>query len=211
MKVTKIVLIAVCACMAVPAAASAAEPATELWTEEACQSAAKKEHWWERVWADITLHRNRANVWPEPFNLPDREVVRDPFRIMADNGWKLQNTFGDHLFAVETNELTYAGEMKLHWMLTQVPPHRRQIYVLEADNQPATATRVASVYRRMAEISPQEPAYPVKTTRIIPPSGDGSYLDNLDQTYRSSMPLPRLPASAPPVGGTVGVGPAGTY
>ncbi len=208
MKVAKIALIAVSVCMAVSAAASATEPASELWTEEAGQAVAKKEHWWERVWADVTLHRNRVNVWPEPFNLPDREAVRDPFRIMADNGWKLQNTFGDHLFAEGTNELTYAGEMKLHWMLTQVAPHRRQFYVLEADTQPATAARIASIYKRMAQIDPEATAYSVQTTRIIPPSGDGSYLDNLDQTYRSSMPLPRLPATAPPVGGTDGTGPA---
>ena len=205
MKVAKIALIVVLAYVAIPGAASADEPATELWTEQAVQSVAQQEHWWHRFWADVNLHRKRVNVWPEPFNMPDREAVRDPFRIMADNGWKLQNTFGDHLFAADTNELTYAGEMKLHWLLTQVPPHRRQVYVLETDNQAATAMRVASVYRRMAEISPHAATCPVQTTRIIPPAGDGSYLDNLDQTYRSSMPLPRLPASAPPVGGTVGV------
>ena len=34
--------------MAVLVAASAAEPATKLWTEEAGQAPAKKEHWWER-------------------------------------------------------------------------------------------------------------------------------------------------------------------
>jgi hypothetical protein len=211
-KVAKIVLVALSACLALTVTASAAEPATELWTEEACQSPAEKEHWWQRWWAGVHLHRNRVNVWPEPFNLPDRETVRNPFRIMADNGWKLQNTFGDHLFSAETNELTYAGEMKLHWMLTQVPPHRRQVYVLEAKDQPATAARVASVYRHMAQISPGAAACSVQTTRIAPPAGDGSYLDNLDQTYQSSMPLPRLPVMGPATGATVGSGSVpGTY
>jgi hypothetical protein len=204
-KVAKIALIAVSACMVSSVAASAAEPATKAWTEEACQTPVEKENWWDRWWAEVHLHRNRVNVWPEPFNLPDREAVRNPFRIMADNGWKLQNTFGDHLFSVETNELTYAGEMKLHWLLTQLPPHRRHVYVLEADDQPATAARVASIHRNMAEISPGA-ACTVQTTRIVPPSGDGSYLDNLDQTYRSSMPLPRLPVMGPAAGATVGGG-----
>jgi hypothetical protein len=173
---------------------------------------AAKQNWWDKLWAEMDLHRNRVNVWPEPFNLPDREAVREPFRTMADNGWKLQNTFGHHLFSPETNELTYAGQMKLHWLMTQVPPHRRQVFVLEADQQPLTAARVASIYHHLAQIAPEASACAVQTTRIVPRGGDGSYLDNLDQTYRSSMPLPRLPAAARGGGGPANVGPsAGSY
>jgi hypothetical protein len=195
--VTKILLIAVIACLALRSASAGDPPAAEIWAEHSAYASEAKQNWWHRFWADVHLHRNRVNAWPEPFNLPDRESVRDPFRTMADNGWRLQNTFGHHLFASETNELTYAGQLKLHWLLTQVPPHRRQIYVLEADHQPATTARVASIYHHLAQIAPEATACPVQTTRIVPRGGDGSYLDNLDQTYRSSMPLPRLPGGAP--------------
>ena len=202
---TKIVLAVVFAFLAVDGVPAADGPAVELWSDQPA-AMAHKENWWHDFWAEVDLHRRRVNVWPEPFALQDRELVRDPFRIMADNGWKLQNTFGDHLFEPETHELTYAGQMKLRWIFTQLPPHRRQIFVVEGDAQPATATRVASVYKNMAKIAPEAASCPVQTTKIKPPGGDGSYLDSLDQTYRSSMPLPRLPAPTPNAGATLDAG-----
>jgi hypothetical protein len=203
--VTKIALVVSFAFLIVGAVTAADQPSAGLWSEKHAATA-HKTNWWHDFWADVELHRRRVNVWPEPFALQDRELVRDPFRIMADNGWKLQNTFGDHLFEPDENELTYAGQMKLRWILSQLPPHRRSIFVVEGETQPATAGRVASVYKHMAEIAPDAASCPVQTTKIIPPGGDGSYLDSLDQTYRSSMPLPRLPAPQPAVGATSGSG-----
>jgi len=119
---------------------------------------------------------------------------------MADNGWKLQNTLSDHLFDPEKHELSYAGQLKLRWILTQIPPHRRQIYVLETHQRKDTATRVASVYEHMAEIAPYS-ACPVFVTQIAPRGGDGSYLDDIDQTYRANLPPPVLPAMGSEGGG----------
>jgi hypothetical protein len=161
-------------------------------------------HGWHDFWAGVDLHRQRVNAWPDPFVLPDRDLVRNPFRLMADNGWKLQNTLSDHLFVPDTNELTYAGQLKLRWVMTQVPPHRRQLFVLEGPSEAATATRVASVYKSLGEIAPGTPPCAVFTTRIAPPAGDGSYLDHVDQSYRISMPAPRLPAGAVNMGGPIG-------
>jgi hypothetical protein len=201
----KIAFAVVFALLAVERLAPADELAGCLWSSKSSAATCGK-GWWRNLWAKYDAHQSRVNVWPEPFVLQDRELVRDPFRIMADNGWKLQNTFGNHLFSPETNELTYAGQTKLHWILTQLPPHRRQVFVVEADTQANTATRVASIYETIAAIAPDAPSCPVLTTRILPPGGDGSYLDALDQTYRSSIPLPRLPAPPPPVGSTMNSG-----
>ena len=107
---------------------------------------------------------------------------------MVDNGWKAQNTFTDYLFDPGTNELTGAGQAKLYHILTQIPPHRRQVYVLEATTQEETAARVASVYRSIAQIAPDTNPCAVMTTKIVPRGGEGWYVYEVEQKYRSSIP-----------------------
>jgi len=148
--------------------------------------------WWHDFRHQFETHRRRVNAWPAPFSVEERKLVRTPFHIMADNGWKLQNTLSDHLFTPEENKLTYAGQLKLRWILTEIPPHRRQVYVLEAYRREDTATRVASVYEHLAEIAPQT-ACAVFVTQIAPRGGDGSYLNAMDQAYKAALPSPSLP------------------
>lgn len=166
------------------------------------------ENWWHNFWGHVELHRNRVNVWPEPFVRQDRETVRHPFRQMVDNGWKSQNTLSDYLFDPGTNELTVAGQAKLHYILTQVPPHRRQVYVLEAATQEETAVRVASVYRSITQIAPDTSPCAVMTTKIVPRGGEGWYLYDVEQAYRQFTPPPRL--SSVVGGGFTGGGGAGS-
>jgi len=164
--------------------------------EPVAQASGGRLHAWSQQWHEfvdlVHMHSSRSNAWPEPFVVPDRESVRSPFRIMADNGWREQNTFSDFLFSDE-NELNYAGREKLKSILTQLPPHRRQFYIVEADRPDQTASRVASVYQHMAEVSPGCAPYPVFTTRLEPRYGDGRYLNNVDHSYDSTLPDPRLP------------------
>jgi hypothetical protein len=129
---------------------------------------------------------------------------------MADNGWKLQHTFSHHLFEPETNVLNYAGRVKMQHILTQVPPHRRQVYVLEGQNPQETTNRVASVYETIAQIAPGMPPCAVLTTKIEPPGGSGAYWDYLDQSYRLSLPPPRLPSTGVGGGSTSSGQDAGT-
>ena len=159
------------------------------------------ETWWHKMWSQVELHRSRVNTWPEAFAPYDREAVRGPFRQIVDNGWKSQNTFTDYLFDPGTNELTRAGQAKLYHVLTQVPPHRRQVYVLEAATQEETATRVVSVYRSIAQIAPESSPCAVMTTRIVPRGGEGWYLYDVERSYRQNMPQPRLLNSGPGGGG----------
>ena len=161
---------------------------------------------WHEFVSRMKMHYARSNAWPEPFEGPDREAVRSPFRMMADNGWREQNTFGEFLFS-ETNELNPAGRDKLKSILTQLPPHRRQIFIVEAERPEQMAVRVASVYDYMAHVSPGCEPYPVYTTRLIPPYGSGRYLNDVDQSYDSSLPDPRLPTTTY---GTVFAGGAAT-
>jgi hypothetical protein len=159
---------------------------------------------WNEFWAEFDLHRRRVAAWPEPFAVRDREAVRNPFCTMADNGWKQQNTLNSDLFQIETHELNHAGKIKLRQMLTELPPHRRQIYVLEGPTSEATSGRVASVYKNLADIAPDQHSCTVMTTRIPAPSGEGWYLYDVEHSYRTTVPAPRLPASS--VGGASGCG-----
>jgi len=149
--------------------------------------------WWQRLKSQVDLHRKRVNVWPEPFVSHDRELVRGPFRQMADNGWKTQNTFSDYLFDPGSNELTVAGQAKLNYIVTQTPPHRRQVYVLEGATQEETAARVASVYRYLAGAAPDASPCAVMTTKIAPRGGEGWYAYEVEQAYRATLPTPRIP------------------
>lgn len=163
--------------------------------------------WWHDFRHRFETHRRRVNAWPAPFSVEERKLVRTPFQIMADNGWKLQNTLSDHLFTPEENKLTYAGQLKLRWILTEIPPHRRQVYVMEAHKREDTATRVASVYEHLAEIAPRT-ACAVFVTQIAPRGGDGSYLNAMDQAYKAALPSPSLPGMSSGGGESSGSGDA---
>jgi uncharacterized membrane protein YgcG len=159
---------------------------------------------WREFWEQFELSRRRVNAWPESSSLPDRELARTPFRMMADNGWKLQTTLDDHLFHRETQELNYAGALKLQWITNELPPHRRQVYVLEGKTPEATSLRVASVYKYLAETCPGQQPCQVVTTRIRPPSGEGSYLYSIEHAYEQTVPPPRLRSQGGGSGGASG-------
>ena len=71
---------------------------------------------------------------------------------MVDSGWQLQNTIPDELFNAETQELTHAGEMKVQWILTQMPARRRAVFVLRGSTPEITETRVKSVEKAAAGV-----------------------------------------------------------
>lgn len=145
---------------------------------------------WHRFWSQVELHRRRVNAWPQPFATHDRELVRGPFRQMADNGWKSQNTFTDYLFDPQSHELTLAGHAKLRHLLTQLPPHRRQVYVVEGLSPEETAARVASVYQAIAQIAPEAGPCAVMTTKIAPRGSEGWYTNEIEEAYRDSVAAP---------------------
>lgn len=151
---------------------------------------------WSEFWAEFDLHRRRVEAWPEPFVLPDREAVREPFRTMADNGWKQQNTLNEEWFRKESNELSQAGQIKLRQMQHELPPHRRQVYVLEGATPEITSARIASVGKYLAEIAPDQPICTVLTTRIPAPVGTAWYV----QGTHLSPPYWAGPAQVPAAG-----------
>jgi hypothetical protein len=156
---------------------------------------------WHNFWHEVDLHRRRVAYWPEPFVLPDRELVRQPFRTMVDNGWVLETTLVDAMFDGETQELTYGGRQKVRWIMLEAPPHRRHVFVLEAATPDATAARLDSVQRWIAEIAPGAAPNCISTTNIAPRGGSGYYLDEIQDAYRQTVPSPRLPPAVSGGGG----------
>ena len=122
----------------------------------------------QRFWHRVSVDWHRNNAWPKPFAAADREAYFAPLRVQNDNGWRLQNTLVHQLFNSESQELNQAGEMKVHWIVTQAPMHRRTVYVLRGSNPEATAIRVDSVQQAIANLVPSGPLPEVLLTDTAP-------------------------------------------
>jgi hypothetical protein len=151
---------------------------------------------WTEFWLGVNVDCHRMKCWPKPFVYADRQSVRTPLMLMADNGWRLQNTLGDDFFETETQQLTRAGQLKVQSILRDSPLHRRAVYVLRGENAETSAIRLDSVQRSVAGMVQEGELPPVSLTDSVPRGGSGDYYDQVDRSYRSSMPTPRLPEMA---------------
>jgi hypothetical protein len=149
---------------------------------------------WNEFWHQFHLDYKRNQVWPDPFRHGDRDATRAPFIVMTNNGWRLNNTLGHDLFDAEKNELNHAGWRKVRWIVTEAPVHRRSIYVLYGPNPAATQARLESVRQSVIGIVGEEMMPPIMLTNRAPRGVAGDYVDQVDRSYRSSIPAPVLPA-----------------
>jgi hypothetical protein len=160
----------------------------------------------QAVWVDQTAryvkHGYHANAdWPWPYVCPDRVAVREPFALMVNNGWRRQNLLGPHHFKSPT-ELTTAGELRVHWVMTQAPLERRTIFI-ERDLAPeVTEQRLATVreYATRVVLDGQMPQ--VADTHLVSEGRPASMVDATNVRFQESMPPPVLPAVIGESGGT---------
>jgi hypothetical protein len=156
----------------------------------------------EAVWVERMVHYIRSGyhqneMWPWPYVCPDRAAVREPFAIMVNNGWRRQNLLGPHHFDAETGQLTTAGELKVHWIMTQAPPDRRSIFVERSLNPQQTAERVAVARQFAAQVSIDSRTPEVSETHLVSEGRPAASVDAVYTRYNESMPPPVLP---PPTG-----------
>jgi len=151
--------------------------------------------WIVKFLHSVARDTKRRNCWPEPFVHADRYDARAPFAIMVDNGWRRQNMIGDHHFVDEKAELTQAGQLKIRWILTEVPQQHRTIYVHKAVDADITAARVLNVQAYAANIAPEGQMPAVLTTDIPSLGWPASRVDIIGRKFESSIPDPRLPAA----------------
>jgi hypothetical protein len=150
---------------------------------------------WNEFWHRVKVDFHRNNAWPQPFIVADRAAAREPFCIMENNGWRMQNTIGTFLFDAETQQLNRAGELKLKWILTQAPEHRRAVFVLQGDTPLDTQRRVESVQLAISKMIPEGALPPVMITDEEPDGASGEYLDAITRSLQATLPPPRLPVS----------------
>ena len=137
-----------------------------------------------------------ANVmWPRQFVPAARRGVCETYAAMINNGWRRQNLLGDYHFQPESNELTPAGELKVAWILTQAPLHRRNIYVQRAAGEAGTSARVASVHQYSANLSPAVPDVQVNDTHIVAEGHKAGTVDSMFVGFQENRPPPVLPAN----------------
>lgn len=153
---------------------------------------------WTEFWDRVHLDWHRMNCWPEPFLHADKDLVRQPLLAMTDSGWRMENTLSDHLFDAERQTLTQAGALKVRWIVTQAPPHRRTVFVLRGATPEATLARVDAVQEVVTQLAPQGNRPEVLLTDVIPVGGSGDYFDAVDRRLKESIPPPRLPGTAGP-------------
>jgi hypothetical protein len=134
-------------------------------------------------------------MWPWPYQCPDRIAVREPFCLMVNNGWRRQNLLGAHHFNASTNQLTTAGELRVQSIMTQAPVDRRNIYIersLEADTNAARLTAVRDYATRVSTDgrTPQ-----VEETHLVSEGRPAAVVDATNVKFMQAMPAPVLPAA----------------
>ena len=167
--------------------------AASMFVSSAAQ--AQRAYGWDSFWHNVGVSAKRMNHYPEPFIYSDRQATREPFRIMVQNGWQLQNTVGDAYFHPESQELTRAGELKVRNIVLQSPEPYRTVHVLRGNNADVTAIRLDSVQQVVASAIPSGAMPPVVETGTQLRGTPGEYVDHTIRGAATSRPAPVLPAS----------------
>jgi hypothetical protein len=156
--------------------------------------------WFEDSYHNIKRGYHRNVAWPWPHVCPDRVAAREPFRVMVDNGWRRQNLLGPHHFNAETHRLTTAGELRVHWIMTQAPPERRSIFIERAAQPDVTAERLAVVreYAAQVAIDGQEPQ--AFESHLVSEGRPASVVDATNVRFYESVKAPVLPAPITGIG-----------
>jgi hypothetical protein len=162
-----------------------------FWTLLASAAPAKAQ-WMSNLWEGSHLQYKRNANWPEPFIRPDRESVTLPFGLMVANGWRRQNLLSDYHFQDDNFQLNQAGELKLRFILTQMPPNRRIVFVQRGLTPDVTSARIDMVQRSATRMLPAG-AVPEIVESDLPNDGwPADEIDSITKGFNSSRPSPRV-------------------
>jgi hypothetical protein len=148
--------------------------------------------WFESFKQKVKIDYKRNKYWPEPFIWADRKAVIAPFSQMVANGWRRQNLLSDYHFNDTETQLNVAGEAKVRYILTQMPPSRRTIFVQRGLTGEETASRVNLVHHAALGIVPMG-VMPNIAESDLP--NDGWPADDIDavaRKFNATRPAPRL-------------------
>jgi len=148
--------------------------------------------WFTTFWQKVKIDYKRNKYWPEPFIWADRKATIAPFSQMVANGWRRQNLMSDYHFNDTDTQLNVAGEAKIRYILTQMPPSRRTIFVQRGLTPEETASRINLVHHTALSILPIG-AMPNIAESNLP--NDGWPADDIDavaRKFNATRPDPRL-------------------
>ena len=171
-------------------------PALVVGLTLAAEAAPVQAQWFSEFFATIPRDFKRNNCWPDPFVQMDRESVRLPFQAMVVNGWRKQNLLSEHHFEEDTARLTQAGEIKVYWILSQVPPQHRTIFVQRAQNGDITTARVDAVQQTALRYVPAGELPEVVETNLPTDGRPAEVVDSINRAFNKNAKLPILPASS---------------
>ncbi len=147
--------------------------------------------WWENLCDRIEAGRQVNQRWPEPFIYSDRVQVKSPFNAMVNNGWKRQNLLGSHHFNEGSTQLSSAGEIKVHWVMTQATTKFRQVYVERSLDPKLTEQRmkIAAKYARLVTGKKTK----INEANMMVEGRPANMVDATLGKFRESMMPPKLP------------------
>ena len=151
---------------------------------------------WPQFWHSMHIGYHRNNAWPQPFVEADAMQVIAPFEIMKRNGWRKHNTLGHELFRDQDCALVAAGHQRLHWIATQAPDARQQVFVLRGKTPRETEARVVSVQQALDRIEHPGPSPEVFVTDIEPSTAPGAWATKINRDRLEQMAAPRLPSTS---------------
>jgi hypothetical protein len=126
----------------------------------------------------------------------DANQVVAPFEVMKHNGWKMHNTIGHELFRDGDGALLAAGSNRVHWIATQAPAIRRNVYVLRGKTRAETDARVAAVHDYLAAFQLDGPKPSVLITDVEPSTAAGDWAMKVNRDWLEQLAAPRLPNSS---------------
>ena len=160
--------------------------------------------WFEQFKQNCKRDYHRNSMWPEPFLQADRNAVMCPFAIQTANGWRRQNLLSDYHFNEATNQLTLAGESKLRYVLTQMPPTRRTVFVQQGLSTDVTEGRMHAVERAAERIVPIGMVANVVESNLPNEGWPAADIDAVTRKFIATTPDPRLPPGGISGGGSGG-------
>jgi hypothetical protein len=158
--------------------------------------------WFEQFKHNFKRDYHRNMMWPEPFLQSDRNAVVCPFAIQTANGWRRQNLLSDYHFNDATSQLTLAGESKLRYILTQMPPTRRTVFVQQGLSTDVTEGRMRSVERAAERIVPTGMVAHIVESNLPNDGWPAADIDAVTRKFIATTPDPRLPRGGISSGGS---------
>ncbi|MGL4513578.1 MAG: hypothetical protein ACRCT8_10845 [Lacipirellulaceae bacterium] len=152
--------------------------------------------WLDAFGAHCSEVRRTNNLWPQQFVGQDRLNAAAPFDVMVRNGWRRQNLLGTHHFNEDCTQLTDSGKLRMQWILTQLPPEHRQVFVERSLKQDLTQARIETARNFAAQVVADGSQPEISETHIVSEGRPAPTVDYVNTQFRENMPVPALPESA---------------